>query len=234
VSDSSTTRTALSKDRLVQIATREPLNSSPLGTTTELAFENFVLRTFRRPPSGGLPGGVIPRNTKRYPSPVRDSLTGGRFTNVVPDGVTPLVIRIFPVGGGTFNESVYYEVKAVSNTKLEPSYENSQIIGFLDALNGSDAKIRGENPAIVFITTSNVIPLSPQTITAATRQNIGVFHSIACETSRTKNGVPQLTTSNAVNLNPVVYILRGLAPGDYGGNANTLTLGQSLGIIPVP
>lgn len=68
----------------------------------------------------------------------------------------------------------------------------------------------------------------------ATRQNIGIFHSIGCETSLTKNGVPKITTSNTVNVNPVVYLLRGLTPGDYGGNANTLTLGQSLGIVPIP
>lgn len=75
------------------------------------------MRTFRRPPSGGLPGGVIARNNKNYSSPVRESLTGGIFKNVRPDGVAPLVIKITPIGGATYAESVFYEVKAVTNKK---------------------------------------------------------------------------------------------------------------------
>jgi hypothetical protein len=57
---------------------------------------------------------------------------------VQPDGVQPLV-TITPFETFTHPDSVFYESKAARNTRLPPSYEKYQILGFLDALEHSPA-----------------------------------------------------------------------------------------------
>lgn len=64
---------------------------------------------------------------------------------------------------------------------MPPSYERYQILGFLDVLGSNRARGDGENPAIVFMTTSDVRRISPKTLAEATQRTIGVFHSIGCE-----------------------------------------------------
>lgn len=74
-----------------------------------------------------------------------------------------------------------FTTKAVKGTLLPPSYEKYQILGLLDALGRRPARAAGENPAIVFMTTSDVHKISKKTITEANSRDIGVWHSIGCE-----------------------------------------------------
>lgn len=194
--------TPLTAARLQQIAARTPL-STP---SAAIAFERFALRTIR-------PGNPIRPNSISFNSPARDAVED--IPNVVPDGAIALNVIVIPNPfPRTYENSVFYEAKAVANTKLPPSYENSQILGLLDALGGSDAAIAGENPAIIFMTTSNVDEISPDTTILAARRRIGVFHAIACEL---KNNPGMLRMGKAELTNPTAYINPGRIPTGAGG-----------------
>lgn len=161
-----------------------------------LRFQDFALNTIR-------PGLPIPENTKPYESPERRDKVGIR--NVEPDGVLPLVVIAPPSPVARYAESVFYEVKAVKNTYLPPSYSKYQIRGFLDALTYSDGAAADEVPALIFLTTSDISKISVRTTALATLKGVSVWHTIACE-------IPSAPSSNnlqmgrAVLTNPLVYV----------------------------
>jgi hypothetical protein len=186
-------QTALTKARLEEIAAAIPLENAPR------AFQNFALATIR-------PGTPIPENTDRFESPEREAKTGGKLKNVVPDGVLPLIFENLPFGPTeTYADSVFYEVKALSGGSLPPSYEDYQILGFLDALSRSDAADAGRIPAIIFLTTADIKQISLRTTLEASAKGVGVWHSIACEIPGSFNN---LQLGQASLRNPEVYILR--------------------------
>ncbi|MGF1488184.1 MAG: hypothetical protein ACFBSE_13950 [Prochloraceae cyanobacterium] len=206
------TETPLTKARLDQIYAQQIAAGVNLRATSALAFEDFALSTIK-------PGRTIPRNTKKFDSPARDAIEGIR--NVVPDGVTELTV--FNPLPRIFNESIFYEAKAIRPgiTNLEPSYENSQILGFLDALGKTPAAIARENPAIVFINTADISRISSATVNLATRQNIGVYHAIGCEIT---NSPGSLRIGRAELTNPQVYINTRRVPTNAGGPGTIDTL----------
>lgn len=198
-------QTPLTKARLDQIATSQGISLAQVG----VKFETFALYTLR-------PGNPIPPNkgpNSFLYSPLRQAKTG--IANVQPDGVVPLVVSIIPfLNPQTYPKSVFYESKAVKYTLLPPSYQDYQILGFLDVLGSSSARAAGENPAIVFMTTSDVRRISSKTITEATRNDIGVWHSIGCEVAP-----GNLQMGQAVLINPGVYVRSGRFPTGYGGRS---------------
>lgn len=198
-------QTPLTKARLDQIATSQGISLSRVG----VEFEEFALRTIR-------PGNPVPQNkgpNSFFPSPLRQARTG--IGNVQPDGVVPLVVTIIPfLNPQTYPRSVFYESKAVKYTLLPPSYENYQILGLLDALDSSPAHAAGENPAILFLTTSDVRKISRKTLAEANRRDIGVWHSIGCEVTPLSG---DLQMGEFALRNPSVYFWNGRVPTGYGG-----------------
>jgi hypothetical protein len=195
-------QTPLTKSRLDQIATNQGIPLSQVG----IRFERFALNTIR-------PNNPIPSNRRLFPSPLRQVRAG--IGNVQPDGVVPLpVVTGFPLFFRTFADAIFYESKAVRGTLLPPSYEQYQILGFLDVLGRNPARTAGENPAIVFMTTSDVLRISRKTVTEATSRNIGVWHSIGCEIASPSG---DLQMGQAVLINPGVYFRSGRVPLGYGG-----------------
>ncbi|PIG95062.1 hypothetical protein [Gloeocapsopsis sp. IPPAS B-1203] len=195
-------QTPLTKSRLDQIATNQGITLSRVG----VEFEEFALNTIRA-------GNPVPQNNRLFPSPLRQAKAGIR--NVEPDGVVPLVVHIIPfLNPQTYADSVFYESKAVKGTLLPPSYENYQILGFLDVLDSSPARAEGENPAIFFLTTSDIHKISKKTIAEANRRDIGVWHSIACEVTPQSG---DLQMGGFRLLNRSVYFWDGRVPTSYGG-----------------
>lgn len=140
----------------------------------------------------------------------------------MPDGVLPLVVTRIG-GGGTYADSVFYEAKAVRSTFLPPSYSKYQILGFIDALKNSDAKVAGEIPAIIFMTTSDISRISLKTRFAATRDGVGVWHAIACRVIVPPVGANNLQLGEAIVTNPEVYVLGLTIPGPIGpGSRGTI------------
>ncbi|MEH2197140.1 hypothetical protein [Nostoc sp.] len=197
-------QTPLTKSRLDQIATNQGIPLSQVG----VKFERFALSTLK-------PGDPIASNRRLFPSPLRQIKVG--IGNVQPDGVVPLVVNLIPFFSFTYPDSVFYESKAVRGTLLPPSYEKYQILGFLDVLDRSPATANNENPAIVFLTTSDVRTISSKTIAEATNRDIGVWHSIGCEIAPPSGNLQMGKTKL---LNPIVYILPGRVPTGYGGPGN--------------
>lgn len=193
-------QTPLTKARLDQIATSQGISLSRVG----VEFERFALNTLRA-------GNPIASNNRFFASPLRQARKG--IGNVEPDGVVPLVVTIIPLfHTQTYPDAIFYESKAVKGTLLPPSYENYQILGFLDVLGRNPARAAGENPAIVFMTTSDVRRISSKTITEATNRRIGVWHSIGCEVTP-----GDLQMGQTVLSNPSVYFRTGRFPTGYGG-----------------
>lgn len=192
----------MTKSRLDQIATSQGIPLTQVG----FKFETFAINTIR-------PGNPIPKNGIYFPSPARLQKVG--ILNVVPDGSVPLTVAIVPpVVITPYPNAVFYEAKAVKGTLLPPSYEKYQILGFLDVLGRNPAVNAGENPAIVFMTTSDIRKISTKTVAIATNKEIGVWHSIACEVG-TSSGNLQL--GETVLANPIVYLKSGRFPTGYGG-----------------
>lgn len=201
------TQSPLTKPDLDQIAISKGIDLTKVG----LAFEAFALKTIR-------PGLPIPQNREPFPSQERADKVG--IPNVVPDGVLPLVVARIG-GGGIYADSVFYEAKAVKSTLLPPSYSQYQILGFLDALNKSDARAAGEIPAIIFMTTSDISRISNRTRVAASFRRVGVWHTIACRVIVPPVGTNNLQLGKAENSNPEVYFLgltipRAIGPGSRG------------------
>ena len=133
----SSAQTLLTKNRLNQIAASEGIPD----TQVELTFEKFVLGTF-------IPNKPIPKNTKFFSAPLRKQKTN--ISNVVPDGVEPLEIKILSAPSRTYQDSVFYESKATKRTFLPPSYSQYQILGFIDALSRTPAALAGEKSSDFF------------------------------------------------------------------------------------
>lgn len=171
------------------------------------AYENFALATIR-------PGTPIPGNLRLFPSPARAAATGGASRNVQPDGVLPLVFVNFPAGPTeTYPDSVFYEVKALKGDLLPPSYQQYQILGFIDALSNSPAKTAGKIPAIIFLTSAHIRQISNATVREATFRGVAVWHAIGCEIPGSFN---QLQLGEASLRNPQVYILQLTIPEQIG------------------
>lgn len=204
--------TAATKARLDQIANSQGIPINKVG----LAFQNFALATIR-------PGNPIPENTDPFRSDKRAAKTGNTIQNVEPDGVLPLVFVNFPAGPTeTYPDSVFYEVKALQGGLLPPSYQQYQILGFIDALANSPAKTAGKIPAIIFITSADIRQISNATITEAFFSGVAVWHSIGCEIPGSFN---QLQLGEASLRNPAVYLIQLTIPEAIGpGTPGTLFL----------
>jgi hypothetical protein len=204
-------RIEVTKQRLNNIAATVgiPLNEVP-GR-----FESFALETIVPFP--------IQRNTDPFYSPARESATGGQFKNVVPDGLLPLIVIRSLVDVRLYERSVFYEAKAVSNTHLPPSEGSDpyQILGFIDAARRSTpagqagGQEQYEIPAVVFMTTADVKPLSMETRQIGYEAGVGVFHSIVCEPVFSfVRGKLQLGPAQLMN--PDVYLGTGVSPVGVG------------------
>ncbi|MBD6614327.1 hypothetical protein FNW02_00145 [Komarekiella sp. 'clone 1'] len=192
----------MTKSRLDQIATNQGISLFEVG----VRFERFALATIR-------PGNPIASNGRKFESRLRYNKV--RILNVQPDGVVPLpVVTTFAPFFREFADAIFYEAKAVKGTLLPPSYQDSQILGFLDVLGKNPARAAGENPAIVFMTTSDVRKISRKTITEATSRDIGVWHSIACEVAPLSGN---LQLGQTALINPGVYLRNFRFPRGYGG-----------------
>jgi hypothetical protein len=197
-------QTPLTKSRLDQIATSQGIPLSQVG----VKFERFALRTLKQ-------GNPIPPNNRPFYSPLRDAKG---IAHVEPDEVVPLVVNIIPfLDPQTYPDAIFYEAKAVKGTLLPPSYQDYQILCFLDVLGSNPARATDENPAIVFMTTSDVHKISKKTMAEATRRDIGVWHSIGCEVTPSSG---DLQMGEAVLRNPLVYLFNIRFPTGYGGPGN--------------
>lgn len=195
-------QTPLTKSRLDQIATNQGIPLSEVG----VKFERFALNTIK-------PGNPIASNGRKFKSQLRNDKV--KIPNVQPDGVVPLpVVTTFAPFFREFADAIFYEAKAVKGTLLPPSYQDYQILGFLDVLGGNPARAAGENPAIVFMTTSDVRKISRKTIAEATSRDIGVWHSIACEVAPLSGN---LQFGEAALINLGVYFRSFRFPRGYGG-----------------
>jgi hypothetical protein len=179
----------------------------------ELRFEGFVRNTI-------ISGVPIPSNSTKFFS--QDRLTKAGIANVQPDGVLPLVV-VTPVGSASFANSVFSESKAVRPTYLPPSYQDYQILGFLDALQNSPAGNGSGVPAIVFMTTSDVKAISRKTRFEASRRRVAVLHTIACEIPSTPGTANNLQLGGSTVENPEVYLFSFSVPLPVGpGNPGRL------------
>ena len=104
---------------------------------------------------------------------------------------------------------------------MPPSYERYQILGFLDVLGRSPAAAAGENPAIFFLTTSDVRTISSRTVAEATSRRIGVWHSIACEVVPSSGN---LQIGSFASKNPLVYLRTRRLPTGYGGPGSNVRI----------
>lgn len=195
--------TAATKARLDQLANSQGIPINQVGR----AFQNFALATIR-------PGTPIPENFTLFPSPARAAATGGAIGNVQPDGVLPLVFVNFPAGPTeTYPDSVFYEAKALQGGLLPPSYQQYQILGFIDALSNSPAKTAGKIPAIIFLTSADIRQISNATILQATLRGVAVWHAIGCEIPGSFN---QLQLGEASLKNSEVYFIQLTIPERIG------------------
>jgi len=195
-------QTPLTKSRLDQIATNQGISLFEVG----VKFERFALNTLK-------PGDPIAPNGRKFKSQSRENKV--KIPNVQPDGVVPLsIITTFPPFFRQFADAIFYEAKAVKGTLLPPSHQDYQILGFLDVLSGNPARAAGENPAIVFMTTSDVRKISKKTVAEASSRRIGIWHSIGCEITPPFGNIQM---GQAILINPGVYFGSGRFPRGYGG-----------------
>ncbi len=188
-------------------------------SNVEGTFESFALSTI-----SGIPLFPIQPNSTPYASRAREAATNGDFRNVVPDGVLPLIVIRSPFDIRQYDNSVFYEAKAVSNSSLSPSEGSGpyQILGLIDAARRSTPAGQvpddEEVPAVVFLTTSDVVPLSVDTRLIAYAAGVGLLHSIVCEPILSFTpGALQLGPAEL--LDPEVYSDTGVTPGPVGPGA---------------
>jgi len=91
--------------------------------------------------------------------------TSQLFNSSTPDG------RAAP-------DSAFYEVKALKGGLLPPSYQQYQILGFIDALSNNPAKTAGKIPAIIFLTRADIKQISNATVAQASLRGVAVWHAI--------------------------------------------------------
>lgn len=210
------------KERLNAIAASVGIVNSDGISRVENTFEAFALGTI-----SGLPFTPVQPNKdpeQKFPSPARDRITNGKYKNVIPDGLLPLVVYRSPIDIRTYPNSVFYEVKAVKDDHLAPSGGSGpyQILGFIDAARRStDAGKLGEIPAVVFLTTSDVVQLSFDTRTIAYAAGVAILHSIPCESRISGAASGNLQLGPAEVLTREVYLDTGVTPGTVGPGARS-------------
>ncbi len=159
-----------------------------------------------------LPVGPMAPNKRKFRSPAREAMTGGKFKNVVPDGVRNIKYPIKTFWGfgkwGRYYDSHFFEGKAYNGT-LHLSSGKYQILGLIDAAARSQAGhssgIFKLPPIITFITTSDT-KIGADVITEASRRGVAIYQVVVYEkyvdgkpTGKFYHGAPKL-------LNPQVYI----------------------------
>ncbi|MBW4622509.1 MAG: translationally-controlled tumor protein [Cyanosarcina radialis HA8281-LM2] len=180
------------------------------------AFQDFALGTID-------PNRVIPENTIRYYSKLRDENTNGKKKNVAPDAVVPLIYKDILTGQEKeYPEGVFYEVKALgaaTKVSITPRSDEWQIGGEVQVLSDSDAaKMWGNGvPALIFLTTSDV-KISPKLRIQATLDYVALWHGIACEIPTFGGNAPDnyLQLGRADLNNPEVYVLDLTIPAPIG------------------
>jgi hypothetical protein len=159
-----------------------------------LAFENFAISSATTQQS----------NKRQFSSPLRSTMSGGRYSNVVPDAVASLIfLELNPATGQkivrTYADSIFYEAKALRPLVLNSSYPVSpdvledepelgtfQIGGYLDALRYSPAgrafkaSVSGPVPRLVLLTTSGVT-VSARLRQDATANGVAISQAIMCK-----------------------------------------------------
>jgi hypothetical protein len=132
-------------------------------------------------------------------------MSGGRYSNVVPDAVEPLIFLELNQATGqkfvtTYVDSIFYEAKALRPLALtssypvkpdvledEPELGSFQIGGYLDALRYSPAgrafKVApvgsGPVPRLILLTTAGVT-VSPSLRRDASANGVAISQSIMC------------------------------------------------------
>jgi hypothetical protein len=179
----------------------------PQGTNpnkVEYAFEDFALanyKTFSGQPLQKYRGLTLP-------SQERDAATKGEYKGIVPDSISNLFYSR-PSGVQIFNESVFYEIKALKQSTLPPSTSTHQITGYLDVVRRAPSAQAGVPPALIFLTTGDVKGVGFKTRLRATSRRIWLEHAIACEVPN--SGSPPLIQLGPVLIqNPELVILTGV------------------------
>lgn len=158
-----------------------------------LAFENAVLDALN-----------IPKNTTRFPSPVRATETNGNKNLVEPDGVSSTIHS--PNGNvtniQTYPNTVFHEVKAYTGT-VYLSSDSYQIKGEIDALaNNSTNLPSGVKPAFYIYTTSTG-SIHVDVSNYATQRNVRLFHVTA---SVNTQGVVRISSTTKKNFTSQPHI----------------------------
>jgi hypothetical protein len=195
------TQLQVNKDELVRIGRSQGIQ---LEGDIEGAFERFAVDTI-------IPNQPItPYNGPDFPV----SLPRRRF--VRPDGVVPLEVRNFPFPSVFLEDSVFFEVKAVRFTNLSLTYNRGQIDGFIQVLASSDAaEAERAVPALILLTTSDVVPLDFDTIAEGFFRGVAIFHSIVCKPLFSVGSV-NIQLGPARLMNPGVYDGSGVTPLPVG------------------
>lgn len=174
---------------------------------------------------------------RRFPSEDRAVATNGLFQNVIPDGYGAIGVLRQGSAPQSFNDSIFYEAKALTNRVLTLNYPvppNSseepdvggrfQIAGFIDALDNSPASFNATaTPVLYFLTTFDV-RIDPEVRASATFRNIALVQSYACNSIGGRGSI-QMSVPNV--LNPEVYFAAGQTPIELGP-------GASVQLAPLP
>ena len=216
--DSRPNSTEVSKSRLQSIGSSGVLRE----TTLELGFQRFSLDT--------RPLVSTPNNNRLFRSTQREAKTqnyaSGPIKHVQPDGVGSYLFVTAGAAGNppsttTYEDSSFYEAKAVQRTYLPPSYSQHQVTGLIDALrNETSAGKANKVPPILFMTTSDVPNVSVSTRLIATASKVAVRHSVLCEdnTKKAQKIKNFLFMSPEIPQNPEVYILNFTIPLNGNGS----------------
>jgi hypothetical protein len=188
----------LTKDRLTQLVEDLKLCSTGGKGTLEdyvgTCFEDFVLRSCNCKPNG-----------KNY---IPEVWTEGRSTGkggVVPDGVFPLQGLASAKGAGSFPESGFIEVKAVSPGTITSSSFDYQLQTMIDVL-ADCAAAKAGTPGHLFLVTTSGVNIGDGLLLDASVRKVALWHAVVSElqTNRTP-GLDNLQVGAAKLLNGGVF-----------------------------
>lgn len=180
----------------------EGLEGVAYNQAVGLAFQGFatyVLEAVNLELNGALP---TPNTTKIF-SPVRAAATGDAVRFVVPDIVADHVAvrRNVPLG---FDDSAFYEVKAVAGT-INLSSSRHQIRGLVDVADRSPlgTSIHPAWPTLTFVTTADTV-IGADVAAEGSARHVEVRQMIALEVSK---GVLGLAPSISLNTTPIMRFI---------------------------
>jgi hypothetical protein len=202
--------------------------------TIGVAFEAWVLKTM----------GQLPRWNKLIDSPERQKKTGGLPGSVIPEFVgdqsgTQISIPSMSVGTVYFNQSVFFEVKAVASPLTE-STSKWQILGLLDVARKANANAPAQMhpPAAVFFTTTSNTAVSAGVVTRGTTWTVAVWQQkVLYDANSATPNDPALSLGDESCLNPELYAdwnFSWIAPGPFPSHPLTWATLQDQASVVVP